>query len=112
MSGIFISYRREDSSGWTGRLAADLRERFGKENVFIDIDAINPGFVYQKTIEERISSSKVALVVIGPRWLTADDSKGRRRIDDPEDVVRAEVRSVLARDILVIPAHGNSDLSR
>jgi hypothetical protein len=31
MSGIFISYRREDSAGWTGRLSEHLRERFGPE---------------------------------------------------------------------------------
>jgi hypothetical protein len=31
MAGIFISYRRDDSAGWAGRLATDLRERFGQE---------------------------------------------------------------------------------
>lgn len=29
MAGIFISYRREDSAGWTGRLAERLKEKFG-----------------------------------------------------------------------------------
>jgi len=28
MSGIFISYRREDSAGWTGRLAEYLKKQF------------------------------------------------------------------------------------
>ncbi len=29
MSGIFISYRRDDSAGWAGRLSEHLKERFG-----------------------------------------------------------------------------------
>lgn len=43
MSRIFISYRREDSAGWTGRLADQLKTRFGSESIFIDIDTIEPG---------------------------------------------------------------------
>jgi hypothetical protein len=43
MPGIFISYRREDSAGWTGRLAERLKERFRTESIFMDIDTIQPG---------------------------------------------------------------------
>jgi hypothetical protein len=40
---IFISYRREDAAGDAGRLADHLRRRFGKDQVFLDIDTIDPG---------------------------------------------------------------------
>jgi len=41
MSRVFISYRREDSAGWTGRLADRLREHLWSESVFIEM--IEPG---------------------------------------------------------------------
>lgn len=41
MSGrIFISYRRQDSAGYAGRLFDRLSNRFGQPNIFMDIDAI------------------------------------------------------------------------
>jgi hypothetical protein len=43
MSGIFISYRREDTRGDAGRLAGDLKQRLGNNQVFRDIDTIEPG---------------------------------------------------------------------
>jgi len=41
--------------------------------------------------------------VIGPRWLAAESRRGKRRLDDPRDLVRLEVEKALARDIRVIP---------
>jgi hypothetical protein len=43
MPSVFISYRHEDSAGWTGRLAERLKEKFGSESIFMDIDTIQPG---------------------------------------------------------------------
>ena len=42
-------------------------------------------------------------MVIGPDWLGATDPEGRRRLDDPEDHVRSEVRSALASPNPVVP---------
>jgi hypothetical protein len=38
MARILISYRREDSSAYAGRLFDRLSDYFGRENAFIDID--------------------------------------------------------------------------
>jgi hypothetical protein len=103
MTGIFISYRREDSAGWTGRLTSALKKKFGARRVFMDIDALLPGFDYKKSIEMRLASSDVALVIIGPRWLDVLDNSGRRRLDDPEDLARLEIAVTLTREIPVIP---------
>ncbi len=41
--------------------------------------------------------------VIGKEWLGASDESGRRRLENPEDLVRLEVATALERDIRVIP---------
>jgi hypothetical protein len=45
--------------------------------------------------------------MIGPQWLTVCEREGarqgQRRLDDPDDFVRIEVESALARGIPVIP---------
>jgi hypothetical protein len=43
MAGIFISYRREDSIAYAGRLYDRLQAHFGDEQVFMDIDTLQPG---------------------------------------------------------------------
>ena len=37
-SGIFISYRRQDSDAYAGRLYDRLSTHFGKARIFMDID--------------------------------------------------------------------------
>lgn len=103
MSGIFISYRRDDAEGWVTGLAHALRERFGADQVFRDIDTLSPGLSYTEAIERRLAQSDVVLVIIGPRWLAATDKAGRRRLDDPKDLARLEVATVLRRQIPVVP---------
>jgi hypothetical protein len=41
MSGVFISYRRQDSAGHTGRLFDRLQARVGRDRVFMDIAGIS-----------------------------------------------------------------------
>ena len=103
MPSIFISYRREDVSGHAGRLAAELGLRYGRANVFIDIDAISPGVDFEARIQGALDACQVTLVLIGDEWLTAKRD-GRRRIEQENDYVRMEVAAALARDdVTVIP---------
>jgi hypothetical protein len=103
MSGIFISYRREDSAGHVGRLHDRLITRFGREQVFKDIDSIKPGEDFTQAIKEAMASCDVLIAVIGKRWLTETDSKGIRRLDNPKDFVRQEIAAALAGKTRVIP---------
>lgn len=101
-SGIFISYRRDDSSGHAGRLFDRLSEHFGDEQIFMDIDQIEPGQDFVQTIEEAVGSCEILLTVIGKHWLSSADGD-LRRLDNPHDFVRLEVAAALRRNIRVIP---------
>jgi TIR domain len=100
---VFISYRRQESSSPAGRLYDRLADRLGDDHVFIDVDTIAPGLDFGEVITEAVSTCEVLLAVIGPRWLTATDEDGRRRLDDPDDIVRLEIAAALERNIRVIP---------
>jgi hypothetical protein len=101
---IFISYRRDDSGGHAGRLFDHLTARFGTQQIFMDVDTIQPGADFRKAIENAVGSCDVAVVMIGRQWLNIPDAQGKRRLDDPRDFVRAEVASALANPtVQVIP---------
>ena len=101
---IFISYRRDDSAGYAGRLFDFLAARFGSENVFMDIDTIEPGDDFRKVIANAVKTCDVVLVMIGRQWLTISGPDGQRRLDDPGDWVRVEIATALANpDVRVIP---------
>ena len=101
--GIFVSYRRQETKAYAGRLADRLVDRFGDGQVFMDVDAIEPGLDFAEEISRAVEACQVLLAVIGPGWLTATDARGRRRLDDPDDIVRLEIEAALARDVRVIP---------
>ena len=99
MAKIFISYRREDAPGSAGRLYDRLQQEFGRDNVFIDVNALQPGDDFVKTIGERLSVCEVMIAVIGRRWLTASDERHGRRLDDAGDHLRIELQTALDRGI-------------
>lgn len=103
MDGIFISYRRDDSAGYAGRLYDRLAAHFGAERVFMDVEGIEPGLDFVVAIEEAVASCRVLIAVIGDEWATAADAAGRRRLDDPNDFIRLETGAALQRGIRVVP---------
>jgi len=104
MTRVFISYRRDDCAGHAGRLYDHLVERFGDDAVFMDIDAIEPGVDFGERIEKAIGLCSVLIALIGDDWLHITDSAGRRRLDNPADLVRLEIVGALRRsDLRVIP---------
>jgi hypothetical protein len=103
MRAIFISYRRDDSEGQTGRLFDDLVAQFGQDSVFMDVVGIAPGRDFRRAIDEQVATCGILLAMIGKNWLEARDESGHRRLDDPMDFVRLETASALKRDIPVIP---------
>jgi hypothetical protein len=100
---LFISYRRDDSAGYSGRVHDRLQREFGGNLLFMDVDSIPLGVNFSKVLVDEVAKCDVLLAVIGPDWLDARDEKGRRRLDKPDDFVRIEIGTALKRGIPVIP---------
>ena len=100
---IFLSYRREDTSGYAGRLFDHLKRHFGKDRVFMDISNIEPGVDFVESIEKALGSCDAFLVLIGKNWLECRNASGERRLDDPDDFIRIETGTALKRNVRVFP---------
>lgn len=104
MPGIFISYRRDDSSGYSGRIYDRLAQHFGEDAVFRDLDDIKPGDDFVRAIRDQEKSCDAVVAVVGREWLAITGPDGRQRLEDPADFVRLELASALKAGIAVIPA--------
>ncbi len=99
---IILSYRRSDSAGIAGRLFDRLRNRFGKDSVYMDIDSIPYGTNFRTHIAEALQDCRVLLAIVGPNWI------GRRlwfkaRIFDRNDPIRVEIETALRQKLPIIP---------
>jgi serine/threonine protein kinase len=106
MTKIFLSYRREDSADVAGRIFDHLERRFGRDRLFLDVDAIRYGDDFRRRISEALDQTGVLLAIIGDRWLDAEDRAQpacSRRLDDPNDYVSVEISAALKRGIAVVP---------
>jgi serine/threonine protein kinase len=100
---VFLSYRRDDSLDATFRLYETLSERLGAGAVLMDMDGIPPGVDFRRFLDEAVSGCQVLLAVIGDHWAGAQDERGDRRLDQPMDFVRLEIRTALELNKPVIP---------
>lgn len=101
---VFISYRREDSAAYAGRIYDAMVGRFGEDNVFMDVE-MPPGVDFVERIDAVVSGCTALIVVIGPSWSGIVDGDGQPRLHDSSDFVRHEVAAALRRgDVTVIPA--------
>ena len=95
---IFISYRRDDARGASGRLYDWLRIGFGRERVFRDVHSLGVG-KWRGKIDSALARSAVCVAVVGPRWANADNLP---RLHDPGDMVRHELLTALASETLTL----------
>lgn len=108
METAFISYRRQDSAGYSRALYNELSQYFDAEQIFMDVDDIPLGTDFVQILNRNLQDCKVMLVIIGPQWLDIRNSKGERRLDDPDDFVRLEIARALDNNFSIIPVlvHG------
>ena len=100
---IFLSYRRDDSGWATGRLYDRLVGNYTRAGVFLDHQNISAGDKFPAEIDARLQKCPLVIVMIGPNWLSATDAAGRRRLDDPNDWVVAEIERALKQDKKIFP---------
>ena len=103
MTAVFISYRREGGAAAAGTLYDVLARRYKTRNVFRDVESIPAGASFSAYISTALQVCDVMLVVIGSGWLNLRDDAGKRRLDDPADLVRLEIATALRQDKLVMP---------
>ncbi len=97
---IFISYRRDDARGASGRLYDWTRIAFGRDRVFRDVHSIGVG-KWREKIDGALARSAVCMAVIGPRWANADNLP---RLHDAGDRVHHELATALDNDeITLVP---------
>ena len=97
---IFINYRRDDAAAHARLLYDRLAERFGGENVFLDVVTMEPGVRWLDEIRSQSSRAGVFLALIGPRWAELMSE----RAGGAEDHVRSEIEAALrASSVEVIP---------
>jgi hypothetical protein len=88
---IFISYRRDDG-GHAGRVYDHLTREFSREAVFYDWENLPLAKPYRAELEKAIRAAHVFLAVIGQHWLSEEN---RKRLHEPDDVAREEIRIAL-----------------
>lgn len=100
---IFISYRRDDAKADARSIYQHFAQAFGAGNIFMDVDSIQKGLDFTQVLNQSLRDTALMLVVIGRTWLTHQDERGRRRLDDPADLVRLEIATALKFGIPIIP---------
>lgn len=102
-SPLFISYRRRDTQGVTGRLYDSLVRVYGEKALFRDIATIAPGDKFAAAIEQALANAAVVIVVIGPRWVEMLNRFGSKSADGSIDYVRLEVETALRLGKPIVP---------
>lgn len=102
MARLFVSYRREDSAGFAGRLTDALERVYGDGSVFRDVDDIRAGEDFAQVIARGLEQVDAVLVLIGPAWLEAQHG-GQRRLDVADDFVRREIEGALVAGKPLLP---------
>jgi hypothetical protein len=103
---IFISYCHEDTWGEAMLLGDRLANRFGNDNVFLDVRTLHPGMEWLEEIKSQRASCTVFLALIGPRWTAIMKNRAQQQAVQPaEDYVRFEIEYALQRrsGVRVIP---------
>jgi hypothetical protein len=104
VAATFISYRRDDSAGYAGRLHEELELRLGRDRVFRDVESLPVGEDFVEAIDRRLQQCDALVAVIGRDWLSARTSAGALRLEQPDDFVALEIAAALKRPgVLVIP---------
>lgn len=91
---IFLSYRRTDGPQ-ACRVYNWLAQRFGYDEVFMDVKDIPFAEMYTTFLREAIAKSKVMVILIGQDWLN--------KMAQPDDPVQMEIETAVEHKIPLLP---------
>jgi TIR domain len=94
LGGVFISYRREESSFAARAICDRVAQKVGRENIFLDVDNIDLGVDWFEVLAEKVGACDALIAVIGKNWVSSADE---------DDFIRFEIESALQRNVRVIP---------
>jgi hypothetical protein len=97
---IFVNYRRDDDPSAAGRLRDGLAAKFGRSNLFMDVDNLLAGQRFDQQLATALEECDVLVSVIGPHWM---ELFKRKIASNQHDYVREEIAEALKRHIGIIP---------
>jgi TIR domain len=100
---VFINFRTSDAEDSAALIERELSRRFGSEKIFRAEKSVRAGDDIETTIMGAVRRSRALVAVIGPRWLTATDDRGRRAIDSADDWTRREIVEAHDHGVRIIP---------
>ena len=102
---IFLSYRRGDSSHFSGRLLDFFEMRFGTGSTFFDVESIPSGMDFWDYIKSTLQRCAVLVVVIGPDWLEMLKRRQQRWfwLGRSADFVESEIKAAMEMHLPVLP---------
>ena len=103
---IFINYRRDDDPNGAARVRDGLVTKFGKANVFMDVDNLLAGQRFDEELAKALSQCDVLITIMGSRWMEQLKS---RAVDSERDYVREEIAATLSNKLTVIPVRVGRD---
>src|ERR1700751_4470040 len=93
---VFINYRRDDTWAAAQLVYDRLANSFGSENVFLDVQDLQPGMKWLEEIKSHRASCDVLLSLIGPHGVSIMKARERAAVAEPaEDYVRFEIEYAL-----------------
>lgn len=100
---IFISYRRGATNDITGRIDDHLRNHFGRNAIFRDIEDIPLGVDFHEALSHEVARCRVLIAIIGPDWARGRDPASPRDLGSSRDFIHIEIAAALKAQIPVIP---------
>lgn len=101
-NNIFVSYRREDSTGETFQLVKSLKQFINGQKIFLDNEKLEPGQDFPKALKQHLKNCDIILVVIGKKWLEYNGDNSLP-LSDEGNWVRIEIATAIRQGKLIIP---------
>lgn len=97
---IFICYRRDDAPAAAARLRDAFADKFGPSNIYMDIDILHPGELWEEKLKGVLKQCFALVLVVGPNWSRILAQKAQF---DTRDQVRQELLGAWEHNLEIFP---------